>query len=474
MRNTKLYSVLEYFDKKEQSHLKKFLESAYFNSNEDLVKIFDLTIKHLNAHHNEKPFEKKEVWKAVQGKKPYDDVRFRKYMSDLLKLIESFLAQRVYEQTPLLQATTLLEAVEQKDLEKIYNSAMRTARRLSEQATYREANYYFHQYQIELNYYKLTDFENKRTVATNEKEMVQNLDYFYLAEKLRIYCSILSRQSIVNSKTDLLFFEEIISHIEKHKFDQIPAITIYYQIYLTQTDIENEEHFFKLKELLNEHYELFPPSQSYDMYTFAINYCIRKSNAGAANFLKELFFLYKELLQKDHIISNIEFSPWHFRNIVAVGTRHGEYDWVENFINEFQHFLPSNFRLNAVTYNLATLYFYQKKYDLVIEKLRDIEFEDFSYNLNSKSMLIATYYETEETEPLYSLFDSFRTYLRRHRDLPGSRRVLYTNLIKFTKKLTKLTYRDKKGIQKLKEELEATKNIASRNWLLEKIAEMES
>ena len=75
---------------------------------------------------------------------------------------------------------------------------MRTARRFSEQATYREANYYFHQYQIELNYYKLTDFENKRTVATNEKEMVQNLDYFYLAEKLRIYCSILSRQSIVN------------------------------------------------------------------------------------------------------------------------------------------------------------------------------------------------------------------------------------------------------------------------------------
>ncbi len=473
MRNTKLYSVLEYFDKKEQSHLKKFLESPYFNTNKDLVKIFDLATKHINSQKTDKPFKKSTVWKALQGNKPYDDVRFRKYMSDLLKLIESFLAQRVYENTPLLQATHLLEAVEEKYSEKIYNSAMRTARRLSDRAIYREANYFFHQYQIELNYYKLTDFENKRTEATNEKEMVQNLDYFYLAEKLRIYCSILSRQSIVNSETDLLFFEEIINHVEKYKFEDIPAITIYYQIYLTQTELEKEEHFFKLKELLNEHYKLFPPSQAYDMYTFAINYCIRKSNAGAANFQTELLSLYKELLQKDHIISNIEFSPWHFKNITMVGLRHGEYDWVEKFINEFQHFLPANFRLNAVTYNLANLYFYQKKYDLVIEKLRDIEFEDFSYNLNSKTILLATYYETDEIEPLYSLFDSFRAYLRRHRDLSGPRRVLYTNLIKFTKKLTKLTYRDKKGIQKLKEEVEATRNIASRNWVLEKIQEFE-
>jgi hypothetical protein len=301
--------------------------------------------------------------------------------------------------------------------------------------------------------------------------MVQNLDYFYLAEKLRIYCSILSRQSVVNSKFDLFFFEEIINHVEKHKFEEIPAISIYYQIYLTQTDVENEEHFFKLKELLNHHYMLFPPRQAYDMYTFAINYCIKKSNAGTASFLKELFLLYKELLQKNHIISNIEFSPWHFKNISMVGLRFKEYDWVEFFINKYQNYLPEAFRTNAVTYNLANLYFYQKKYDKVSQLLQTIEYEDFTYNLGSKSMLLATYYETDEIEPLFSLFESFRTFLNRHKKFPANRRQNYLNLIKFTKKLTKLPARDKKGIQKLKEEVEATKNIASRNWLLEKIDE---
>ena len=86
-------------------------------------------------------------------------------------------------------------------------------------------------------------------------------------------------------------------------------------------------------------------------------------------------------------------------------------------------------------------------------------------------MLLATYYETDEIEPLFSLFESFRTFLNRHKKFPANRRQNYLNLIKFTKKLTKLADRDKKGIQKLKEEVEATKNIASRNWLLEKIDE---
>lgn len=473
MRNTKLYSVLEYFDKKELSQLKKFLESPYFNSNKDLVTVFDLIVKNLNSTKKNKPFEKIQVWKSLQGNKPYDDVRFRKYMSDLLKLIESFLGQKVYEDTPLLQATTLLEAVEKKDLEKIYNSAMKSARRHSEKYSYRTANYYYYQYQIELNYYNLTDLEIKRTEVTNEREMLLNLDYFYLAEKLRVFCSILSRQYLIESEAELVFYEEIVNYVEKNDFDHVPAIAIYYQIYLTQTDSDNKEHYLKLKELLNEHYHLFPPAQAFEMYTPAVNFAIRMLNTGVPEGAEEVFQTYKELLDKESIIKNIEFSPWHFRNAITVALRLKEYDWTENFIQEYQHYLPESFRENAVTFNMALLYFYQKKYDKVIEKLRDIEFEDFTYNLNSKTMLIATYYETDEIEPLYSLFDSFRAYLRRHRDLPVSRRVLYTNLIKFTKKLTKMTFRDKKGIQKLKEEVEATKNIASRNWLLEKIAEME-
>ena len=77
--------------------------------------------------------------------------------------------------------------------------------------------------------------------------------------------------------------------------------------------------------------------------------------------------------------------------------------------------LPVEFRENAVSFNLAQLYFYQKNMTRLFNFFKLLKFEDFTYNLVSKSMLIATYYETEEMEPLFSLFESFRVYLNRHK-----------------------------------------------------------
>ena len=473
MRNTKLYAVLEYFDKKEQSRLRKYLLSPYFNSNEDLVILFETVVKQLNST-KVKAFEKKEVWKKLENTKKYDDVRFRKYMSDLLKLIENFLAQEIYENSPLIRATNLLNAVETKNLTKMHNSTLRTARRLSEQIKHRDADYYYHQYLIELSYHKLTDFDNKRTNETsNEKEIIQNLDFFYFAEKLRIHSSMLSNQYLVKRDMESLFFDEVIEYVKNREFEETPAISIYFQIYLTQVEADNENHYFKLKKLLNKYYTLFPAAQAYDMYIFAMNYCIRRLNQGKPNALEELFILYKELLPKKLILVDGELSPWHFKNIIVTALRLKEYKWTEDFIGEYKNYLPEKIRENAVSFNLAQVYFYQKKYIKVSQILPMIEYEDFTYNLGSKAMLLATYFETNEIEPLYSLFESFRAFLNRHKKFPPDRRESYLNLIKFTKKLTKLKARDKKGIQKLKDDIEKNKNIASINWLLDKITELE-
>ena len=122
---------------------------------------------------------------------------------------------------------------------------------------------------------------------------------------------------------------------------------------------------------------------------------------------------------------------------------------------------------------MAQLYFYQKKHEKVIAQLQEVEYEDVSYNLGSKAMLLATYYETNEMDALYFLFESFRAYLNRHKDIPPQRRENYGNLIKFTKRLTKIMPGDQKAIDKLKTEVSSTKNIASASWLRNKIAELE-
>ncbi|MCO6491799.1 MAG: hypothetical protein J5I98_25515 [Phaeodactylibacter sp.] len=472
MYNSKLYAILEHFDKYEQNRCRKYIQSPYFNRSEELVELFEVLISAINGE-NGVNLEKEYVWQKIQADKEYDDVRFRKYCSDLLKLIEGYLAQQIYEGNPLHQATYLMESVGKKKMKKLYSTAMRTARRLSKQQNHKPSSYYFYQYEIEKNYYDLTDFETNRTEKTNVEDIITNLDYFYLAEKLRLYCSVLSRQYVVSYEYELLFIDEIVNHIKKHNYENVPAISIYYQIYLTQTEVDEESHYYRLKSLLNKHSLDFPHKEANAMYSYAMNYCIRKSNRGQLNFLGELFELYKDLLDKELIFSDGELSPWHFKNIIGTGLRLGKFKWVENFINQYNDRLHPKYRDNAVTYNLAQVYFYQKEHDKVIQLLQEVEYDDVAYNLGSKAMLLATYYETDEVEPLFSLFESFRAYLNRHKDIPVNRRKNYGNLIKFTKKLTRTMPGDEKAINKLKEEIKNTKNIASVNWLREKIAELE-
>ena len=472
MRSSKIYSILEHFDKYEQNRFRKYLCSPYFNKDATLLSLFELLLKDINSKRRA-DLSKDSIWTRLISGKKYDDVRFRKYCSDLLKLLEGFLAQQVYDANPLHQATYLIDAVSKKKMEKLYNTTMKTARRLSDQQIHRPASYYYYQYEIEKNFYDLFDFEKKRADRTNMEAIANNLDYFYLAEKLRMYCAVLAQQTFSSQEYKLLFIDEILSHIREINLDEVPPVAIYYQVYLTIAYKDDVEHYYKLKELLDLYSLNFTKQEALSLYYSATNYSIQKLNSGNQEFVEEVFNIYNNLIEKEIIFVNNELSPWDFKNIIVIALRLGKFEWTESFIKNYNNKLPEESRENAVTYNLAQLYFYQKRYDQVIQQLSNVEYEDVSYNLNSKTMLIATYYETDELIPLYSLFDSFNAYLNRNRKIPDDRKKYYKNLIKYTKKITKLPPGSKQAVEKLKKEVVETPNIVNKNWLKEKIAELE-
>ena len=474
MYNSKLYTILQHFDKYEQNRCRKYIQSPYFNRSEELLKLFEILVKDINSN-KPKGFEKEKMWKKMQAGKKYDDVRFRKYCSDLLKLIEGFLAQEIYENNDVGKIVNLMISISKKKIPKLYQTAIRAANRLVDHEPYRTADFYYNKYKIENNYYYLTEYETKRSERSNIEAISNNLDVFFLAEKLRVLCAAITQKTFVKHDYLLNMTEEVIRHVESSDYDKYPPVALYYQIYLTLTDNENEEHYFKLKQLLDQYGLLFHADEAKDvLYMAAQNYCIRKINKGNSKFMEELFSLYEDLLEKKILYAEGELSPWYFKNIVVIALRLGKYEWSENFIKNYSDKLPESFRNNAITYNLAQVYFHQKQHDKVIEQLRNVEYEDVAYNLGSKAMLISTYYEMDEVEPLYSLLESFRAYLNRHKhDISQNRRQNHANLIKYTKRLLRIMPGDKKSIEKLKKEINETKNVTGANWLKEKIAELE-
>ena len=475
MKTTKIYSALSELTVYELNRFDKFVHSPYFNQNEGLTILFEQLVPHLKGRTGD-DLMKKEVWNAIYPGTDYDDNRFRKLNSDLLKLFEQFLAQEVYESNPLHQANYLMESISKRKIEKMYNSVVTSVKRLSGRQLEKSSSFFFYQYQLEKNQYNLTsEFEKKfkkktRYSLLNIEEIAKNLDIFYLGEKLKLYCTLLSWKDVFNLTADLLFMEEIIGHVEKNDYDRYPPIEIYYRVYKSYVEPENIEHFYKLKSLISLHIESFPPEEAKDIYGSTQNFCIRKINEGQKEFLRENLDLYKESINNGILFHNEELSPTTFRNIVISALNLNEYDWAEDFIHKHKDKLAAKHRDNAVTFNLARLYWYKKEYKKVIEYLQNVEFDDMVYDLNSKTMLIATYYDTDEIEPLFSLLDSFQVFLfRNKKNITASRREGYMQLISFVRRLIKILPGDVKALEKLKQDISISKQTGTKKWLLEKV-----
>ena len=473
MRETKLYKALVNLSGHELNRLHRFVLSPYFNRNEASVRLFEWIKEDLREPMMSIP-TKVELWKVCFGDEEYNDGRFRKLQSDLLKLIENYYSQEVFEANPIHQAKYLLESIYEKGLEGLQSSALKTAQRLIEDQKFKPSSFYYYQYEIEQSIYYLNRFLVERSTKSNIESIALNLDRFYLGEKLRYYCTILNHQHLAALDYKMLFIDEIIEHVEKHDYSDVPPILIYYQILLTYKEPEDKKHYDQLKALIEKYIQLFPESEAKEIIDATLNYSIKRMNAGEEEYVREAFNLYIKSLENGLLLIKDQITPWSFKNIVTIGLRLKEFDWIENFIHNYSMLLDERYRDNAITFNLAQLYFYKKDYPKVISQLSQVEYDDITYNLNSKTLLMASYYELDEIEALGSLLDTFRVYLSRNKEIPPTRRKHYLNTISIVKKLSKIVPGETKEIEKLKQEIDNTQGIVSKNWILEKLSALEA
>lgn len=458
---------------KERGRFSRFIRSPYFNQSQELVILFDILHAYLKDNKGNGNILKESVWKRLESGKKYNDTRLRKYFSDLSRLVERFLIIETLEEHSLQKAILLVEAGAEHKLTQLQNASLRKLQDKFEDYPFRTPEYYLAGFQTEKARYELIDYEMQREQKSNLESISNQLDRFFLAEKLRILSMAESRKNIIDHEYHIAYANEILQAVEEGDYEDIPPIAIYRQILLTYRYQDKEEHYFALKNLLNRFGHLFPEKEAVDtLYNAAQNFCVKKINAGDRSFLAELFALFRDMLDKGFLRETM--TPWYFRNIVTIGLRLGEHEWVEEFLTEYENSLPQDLRENAVSFNLAQLYFYRKEFDKVIGLLQHIDYDDLTYSLNSKVTLLFTYYEINEIEPLFSLLESFRKFLSRREDLPSQRRQSYLDLIKYTRRLATLPPGAKEDIRKLKDEIEATSHVASADWLLEKLKELEA
>lgn len=475
MLSDKLIRLLLSFSKPQMLRFRKYLISPFFNENEHLVCLFDLIEHSFNRpKQGVKELKKELVWKELFGSAPYKDARMRRLCSDLTQEAIQFLSYLEFKGNPVDEQIYALKALNQLQLSKHFIGVLRQARGIQQKIGYENSAYHYARFKIEDQ--SQIHLDIKATKGYNPDNIGRgdyHLDCFYLINKLRHYSELLMWKNERAVDLELNLPPGFLNYIKNSIYFNVPAIAIQYRMVRAFLEPEEEDHFYQLKKLLATHNSLFNKEELRNMYLTAQNYCAFQGNLGKLKFYKELFELYKILIEKGILLSKGKLAPGNYKNIITIGLKVGESEWVENFIKVYTDALPRESQDNDRNYNLAKVYFHQKDYGKVIEQLREVEYKSLGYAIGGRLMLLETYYELREETALDSLIDSFRIFLRRNQTISRDVRQQYLNVLRFVKKLATTARYNKSSLQRIRKQIEECKVLAAKKWLLEKVKELE-
>jgi len=474
MKDRKIVSALTGLNIYELNSFGKYIRSPYFNVNQQIIAYFEILDRYIKDEKTDE-LTNEYIWISVFYDEKYNNQKLLKLNSDLVKLLEDFIAQKEFDNMSSLRSNLKIAGANKRNLVKLYNGILGEIERLGKLEMNQSAEYYLTKYQIEKNIFSLkTENEKKNekfeiTSELNINNISENLDYFYIAEKLRTYCTLLSWKKMYQLDIEMKNMDFILQLSKAQPYATIPPVSLYYKMYLTYVEGDDVNNYFELRDLIKKYIHLFPSDEQRDIYSTAISYCINKVNKGDLDFQKETFLIYKETIDNNIVLTDKLITQTTFRNIVFFALRVEEFDWAENFILEYAQFVDEKYRDNAVEFSLARLEFYRKNFGKVLVHLYKVNYEDVWYILGSKTLQLASYFELEEYDALESLLQSFKMYIRREKSLTNDRKATYTNLIKFTSALMKINPKEQSKVLKLRDEIVSTKGVVSKPWLLEKV-----
>lgn len=469
MENSKLLLLLKTFNTSELRAFKDFVESPYFNKNEELVRLNAYLKKCAAKAFPPSKILRASVFAAVFQGEPYDEKKLNYAASLLLKLAERFMALQCFENLCIMPDYQILTVYSKRHLDKNYDYIFQQAQAKIESFPYRNEDYYYQRYLLAEVADAHFSAKNERRFDPALQDASDFLDVYYIAKKLKLLCNMLDRQKFISTNYTLYYINELKMMLAQRDCSSMPPITVYYQLLLVLTEKESIIYFHNFRKLLQQHIQLFPPEEARELFRFAINFYIQQIRIGEKQLAQDLMALYREGIDNQVLLENGQLSPWTFKNMVKLGLGLGQYDWVEQFVTEFSSKLDTEKREDAYHFNLADLYYHKQDFNQTLYHLNQVEFSDISYHVGGKSMLLKIYYEMQETEAFLSLISTFRVFLQRNKSVPKEVKMPYLNFVNLLHELFRhgrIRWHD------LKEKIEQTPMLTERIWLLEQLNQL--
>lgn len=470
MKESRLIELLRTLTKQELKQLRDFVKSPYHNKNKHVIALFGLIEKAAPDFDKKLPDKQKAFRKLFPGK-PFDDLKMRHLISMLYKVVQDFLVvNQVFSDKVDVRIRTV-NNMRHRGLERHFVSAMKQARKEQEDHKRRDLGFFYNQFLIEQEEELMAELMEGRPKSTNLQVISDNLDVFYIVNKLKQCCAIASYQNVFKQDYDINLVDEVLAYLDENPVD-IPVVNLYHFGLLTLIRPEEEQWYFRLKDQLNNSRDVVAPNELKDLHVIARNHAIKRQNTGEQRFVRELFELYQMAIEAELTYNEQhQFSLAVFKNVVAVGLKLKEFQYVEEFIIKHSAQLDEEYRSDYLNFTLAQLSFEQEEYKIVRKLLAPLDFKEVFLLLSSRLLMMKTYYELGEFEYLESYLESFKQLISRRKVL-GYHATNYKNILRFTSRLLNLKAYDQAKREQLRKQIEQTKTLTEKKWLLEKLDEL--
>jgi hypothetical protein len=465
MNNSKLINILYTFSSKEKRHCRDWIACPVNNQRQDVCDLYDfLWEMDLKEHY----LTKHLAWASIYPKAAYKDGKMRQIIHRLLNAVEGFLIYEQLKTKESRRAILLAESLKERTLFKELNQVLKSTQRSVQKEAIQNWESLRLNYELEALHFNASE-QAQRTSALNLQELSDALDIQYFADKLRKACLLYSRLVVFKMNYQPKMLAVVLEQVKELDYLKIPAIGLYYYCYLAFTDTEKaDQHFQKMMAYLKEYAPQFPPQEIRELYLLGINYTIKKLNDNSKWHLEKAFELYKTGITEGYLLEQGMITPFTYNNVISIGIQLEQYDWAEQFIYEYKESVAQEHRESIFQECLAKLYYAQKKYKKAQLLLNKIQVKDILRIISSKVMLLRIYYETNEFDALDALLDSLKMYLRR-KEVVGYHKENYNNIVRFMQKLIRVNPFDKVAKQQLYTEIEETKILTLKKWLLEQL-----
>ncbi len=480
MKKTYLVELLTKLSSKQMKELSDFVKSPFFNKNESAEKLFE----YLRVNHPEfKPakIEKEFIYHKLFSPAEYNDSFMRMIIFRLTELTEQYLAyndmktQENSENMHLINA--LLELGADKGAQKNINNLEKSL----DKQELKNRSYYETRYRLEKfkhiiysRYFRPLTIKDKPDEKLLDESMY--LTSFFLISILQSYRYLLNKSLTISFDFDLDLLDYIIKFLENegsHFLKNKPLELLYKEI-LVLKDNSKEDLLEQIKNDLCNDDILLDDDDRKDGLTVISNLSINAAYKGKEEFFKLIFEMDKYLISRD-LISRVKggyFDKEIFSNVVTLGLKLDEVEWVEEFIEKYHKKLAPENQESSYNHCKAKLYLRTKEYDKAKYYIDNISNADMQLKLHARITSIMIYYELGNIEEVLMQIETYRKYIMNDKLLSKNHRKFSANFIKFISMICKARYSFKTSAEDIKKNILECDMVSSRKWLLDKTEEI--